>query len=276
MAQYGMVIWMEMRERRPSRMKRSGIVILSVALLPILLALPVRGACIYGELAGFDVYNWSEQQADAFALTLEGIACDDIGAYYYSGYDSVRCWEDAEGTHVTWYFGGRPLDPAEWKHFGIALQPGVGAPVVNEAILTSGGVPVVYIPFPWQRWEGTPECPVWDIIDWNLSCGPGVYVTREAAHAPWIIAIDDLTLTDPLVIASEWWFADPHEMVLDPFITPLTLEIQTVGYPAELVKYTVMDYSFVELLVFLSEAVLDYGPSSAEETTWGRIKAIYK
>lgn len=92
----------------------------------------------------------------------------------------------------------------------------------------------------------------------------------------WVIPLDDLTVNDPLVIASDWWFADEVEQSLDPFITPLQLEIQAYGVPAELVKYRVVDCMYTDMVVILSEAILEYGPSATDRTTWGRIKGMYR
>ena len=234
------------------------------------------GLCIYAELIGFDVHNFTDQQVNDFTLTLEGISCNDIHEFYPIGYDSLRCWEDADGTHIKWYFYSHPVGPDEWKHFGIALEPGVSAPTVTFAAWTWNCEPVAYVAFPWQRWEITGETSIDDMIDWNITCGPGVYIIREAGRPFVPIGISDLLVNDPLVIASDWWFADPHERVLDPLITPLWLGIQVYGEPAELVKYQVIDYTWTEMLVVLSEAMLDYGPSATEQTTWGRIKALYE
>ncbi len=250
-------------------------VAIAIAIVALSIASSGRAACIYGELANFDVHNFTNQPIDDFMLTLRGITCDDIEGYFFPEmYDSIKCWEDANGTNIKWYF--QPVEPCTWIHFGVELRLGVPAPVVVYAALTFDCNPVAVIPFPWQGWEGTVECPIIDIIPGNETIPPeGVVVWRQAAFSPVEIPLDNLTVDDPMIQGLDWFYFDEVGQVLYPD-GELQLEMQTTGDPAAVVMYRVEGFDGTQYLVFLSEALINYGPSATESSTWGRIKALYR
>ncbi len=249
--------------------------LLVIAVAIALSSTPASAACIYGELANFDVHNFTNQPVNDFMLTLRGITCDDIEEFFFPElYDSIKCWEDENGTNIKWYFP--PVEPCTWIHFGVSLRPGVPAPVVVFAALTFDCNPVAVIPFPWQAWEGTVECPVIDIIPGNETIPPeGVLIWRMAGFSPEVIPLDSLTVDNSMVEAIDWIYVDEIGQVLTPD-GELTLELQTSGDPAALVVYRVEGMDGTQYMTFLSEAIIDYGPSGTEGSTWGRIKSLFK
>lgn len=251
------------------------VAIAIVSMVAFGLSNSAEAACIWGELANFDVHNFTNQPVNDFMLTLQGISCDDIESFYFPElYDSIRCWEDASGTNIKWYFP--PVEPSNMIHFGVKLRPGVPAPIVVFAALTYDCNPVGTIPFPWQRWEGTVECPIWDIIPGNETIpDQGVVIWRQAAFSPEEIPLDSLTVDNSMVERLDWFFVDETGQVLYPD-GEIALEMQTTGDPAAVVMYRVEDFNGTLFMTFLSEALISYGPSSTEPSTWGRIKALYR
>ncbi|MGQ9603317.1 MAG: hypothetical protein ACUVUU_03815 [bacterium] len=248
---------------------------LAAGILALLFAGNCFSACISGELANFDVHNFTDSPVNDFTLTLQGIKCGDIEEYFCpEWYDSIRCWEDALGTHIKWFFP--PLAPSSSMHFGVRLRPGVHAPIVTFAALTWDCQPVASIPFPWQAWEGSVECPIWDIISGNPTIPlEGVYVFRQAAFSPVEIPLNNMTVDDPMITGLDWFYMDTSPQLLLPD-EELELEMQTTGAPSAVVMYYVDIPDSVRYLIFISQALLSYGGSDAEQSTWGGIKALYR
>lgn len=248
---------------------------LAAGILALLFAGNCFSACIWGELANFDVHNFTDSPVNDFTLILQGITCTDIEAYFCPViYDSIKCWEDGLGTHIKWFFP--PLEPCNWMHFGVSLRPGVHAPVVTFAALTWDCQPVGVIPFPWQAWEGSVECPIWDIIPGNPTIpDAGVYVFRQAAFSPFEIPLDNMTVDDPMIEGLEWFYMDevPQLLLSEG---ELVLEMQTTGDPSAVVMYSVDGANQVRYLIFISQALLSYGDSDAGQSTWGGIKALFR
>lgn len=150
------------------------------------------------------------------------------------------------------------------------------APIVVFAALTFDCNPVGVIPFPWQAWAGSVECPIWDIIRSNQTIPPeGVLIRRQAAFSPVDIPLNNMTVDDPMIQGLDWFFVDPEYQVLYPD-GELVLEMQTDGEPSAVVMYSVTSQSGIEYLVFISQALLAYGPSGAEGSTWGGVKSLYR
>jgi hypothetical protein len=246
--------------------------------LVFLSGMPAESAIITGELANFDVHNFTDYDVNDFVLVLQGIGCGDICYIWNPGggyYDSLRCWEEADGTHIKWWFP--PIPWCEWKHFGVQLNAGVPAPIVVFAAWTVDCEPVAVIPFPWQRWVGSVECPVWDIIPGNPGTIPpeGVLISRRAALLVEEIPLDNLQRDDPMVRDVQWQYIDEIPQVLYPD-SVLVLEMVTSGEVAALVEYTVEGFDGTEYMVFLSEAWFVSEPSATSESTWGRIKTLFR
>jgi hypothetical protein len=131
------------------------------------------------------------------------------------------------------------------------------------------------VPFPWQRWQGTAECPVVDLIDGNGTIPSiGVRITRQAAMSWSAIPLQNLTRTDPMVIGLPWTGYGTATLYPD---STLMLTLLTAGEEAAVVQYSVNSYDGMDqYMVFLSEAILTYEPSAAEKSTWGRIKSMYR
>ncbi len=254
---------------------RHVIALLVVGILACAFASNCFSACIRGELANFDVHNFTTQPVNDFLLVLWGIKCSDIAEYYCPEmYDSIRCSEGEPGTIIKWYFP--PVEPCNWIHFGVRLKPGVPAPIVAFAALTVDCNPVAVIPFPWQAWRGSIECPIWDIIPGNPTIPEqGVLVQRRAAFSPVDIPLNNMTVNDPMIEELEWFYED-YRPVLLTRDEELVLEMQTNGQPSAVVMYSVNGLDGTQYLVFISQALLTYGPSEAQESTWGRIKALYR
>lgn len=160
------------------------------------------------------------------------------------------------------------------------LRPYILNPAVVSASWTIDCTPVATIPFPWQRWEGTFECPVIDIIPSNPTIpDEGVLIMRQVALSPTLIPLQNLRVQDPMILELDWMQWDEFPEPLNPPGVPpdeLRLEIETTGEGAALVMYTVTGQDGTEYLVFISEAELSPGPSPTDESTWGRIKSFFK
>jgi len=232
-------------------------------------------ACIVGELANFDIHNFQFLSASSFELELQGDYSDKIQSFYTSSlYGPPTVSTEGGNTTITWTFY-EPMEYCTWIHLGVRLKDGVRAPVViGSRLNVSVGDPVT-LPFPWQRWVGTAECPVIDVIDPNGTIPPiGVRVERWAALSWSEIPLQNLTLTDPMVIGLTW--TRYGTAILQPD-SVLTLTLLTSGEEAAVVRYEVSSYDGSdEYLRFLSEAILTYGPSAREQSTWGRIKSMYR
>jgi hypothetical protein len=247
----------------------------------MLLAVSLAGqaadaACIVGELANFDIHNFQDMAVFGFELTLEGDYTDKIESFYESSlYGTPTVTLEGGNTIIRWDFYD-PLPYCTWIHLGMRLNPGVGAPVVvGSTINDATGDPISTLPFPWQRWIGTVECPVIDIIEANATIPSiGVRVSRQAALSWSEIPLQNLTITDPMVETLPWMSYGAQMLQPDSI---LALTLFTGGEAAAVVRYDVSSYDGTDqYLRFLSEAVLTYGPSAAEPSTWGRIKGMYR
>jgi hypothetical protein len=170
--------------------------------------------------------------------------------------------------------GGGPGDSP--CRLGVRLNPGVTAPVVIGSTLDdAAGDAIATLPFPWQRWVGTVECPVIDVIDPNETIPIiGVRVERWAAMSWSEIPLQNLTLSDPMVVGLPWTSYSVGLLQPD---SALTLTLLTSGEEAAVVRYDVSSWDYTDqYLRFLSEAVLTYEPSAREQSTWGRIKSMYR
>jgi hypothetical protein len=255
---------------------RYSLTVLVLALAVCVVGKGANAACIVGELANFDIHNFQVLAVDGFQLVLEGDYSDKIESFYTSSlYGTPTVSVEGGNTTITWEFN-EPLEYCTWIHLGVRLDPGVGAPVVIGSTLNdAAGDPIATLPFPWQRWVGTVECPVIDLIDANPTIPAiGVRVARQAALSPYEIPLQNLTVNDPMVIGLSWMNYGTQMLYPD---SVLTLTFLTAGEAAAVVRYDVSSYDGIDQYVrFLSEAVLTYGPSDVEPTTWGRIKEFYK
>jgi hypothetical protein len=255
---------------------RYGFSVLILALVVGLVGQTADAACIVGELANFDIHNFQIMDVYSFELTLQGDYTDKIESFYESSlYGPPTVMTEDGNTIIRWDFYD-PLPYCTWIHLGVRLDPGVGAPVVvGSTINDAAGDPISTLPFPWQRWIGTVECPVIDVIEWNATIPViGVRVDRQGALSEWEIPLQNLTITDPMVETLPWMSFGARLLLPD---SVLTLTLFTSGQEAAVVRYDVSSYDGMDYyLRFLSEAVLTYGPSAAEPSTWGRIKGMFR
>ena len=255
---------------------RYGFMVLLVAIAAMLVGQAADAACIVGELANFDIHNFQLMDVYGFELTLQGDYTDKIESFYESTlYGTPTVTTEGGNTIIRWDFYD-PMPYCTWIHLGVRLNPYVGAPVViGSTINDAVGDPISTLPFPWQRWVGTVECPVIDLIDWNVTIPVmGVRVSRQAALSELEIPLQNLTITDPMVETLPWMSYGAQLLLPD---SVLTLTLFTSGQEAAVVRYDVSSYDGTDqYLRFLSEAVLTYGPSAAEPSTWGRIKGMYR
>jgi hypothetical protein len=244
------------------------------------LASPAQSACTIYELVNFDVYNFTDYQVDGLILVLEGIACWEIDHFwegYYPGYyDSITCIRQDGLTYIEWHF---PLTPPQvWMHFGLQLKPYVSAPTPAYCAWTFGGSPVSWgeIMIPWVRWEGSVDCPVNGVLDWNET-DPyflGVWVERWLAPWWWEIPLENLNRSDPMFQDVNWEEHYP-QYHLEPWWY-LDMEIFMMGHPALITMYNVWSYDqSTEYMWFIGEVIVDYA-SGTEESSWGRIKSMYR
>jgi hypothetical protein len=164
-----------------------------VVLCLVFLAAPVESACVVRQLMNFDIYNFTDYQANGFMLRLEGIGCHKIQSFwegYYPGYyDSVKCWYEGGQTVIQWWF---PLtDPGIWMGFGMQLWPTEISPVPTLATWLFDDTPVPWgeFCFVWVRRDGTIDCPISPVLPWNET-DPwylGVWVERKATA--WFLDI---------------------------------------------------------------------------------------
>ncbi len=127
-------------------------------------------ADVYGALSNFDLHVTAEEANDMeLILVGEGLTCDDIW-YIYPGWgsanficeDIVPFWK----IKLTWSDPGDPLEYCDYPHFGVGLNYDAPGDVrVESATWTMDGSVVGQISFMWQRWVGSFECPVVDIIE---------------------------------------------------------------------------------------------------------------
>jgi hypothetical protein len=260
-------------------MRKCDLLIAGVLVLTLFaLSGTVGAACIDGELANFDIHNFTVFDVYSFELVLGGDYVGKIESFYSSSlYGSPAVSSEGGNTIIEWDFYD-PMPWCTWIHMGVRLAPGVSAPVVMGSTLRDAdGGSIATLPFPWQRWEGTVECPVIDIIDPNATIPiGGVWVQRWAAMSWSEIPLQNLTVTDPMVLGLSWTSYGGQVLRSDPD-SMLTLVLLTSGEEAAVVRYDVSSLGGEDQYVrFLSEAVLTYGPSASEQSTWGRIKSMYR
>ena len=99
-------------------------------------------------------------------------------------------------------------------------------------------------------------------------------ISRQAGVGP-AIPLDHLQLEDPRLEQYPWTFWDEVPQMLEPDME-LTLTLETDGEEAAIVIYTVNGLDGTEYMVFISEALIQSGPSPTEESTWGGIKGLYR
>jgi hypothetical protein len=281
-----------------------------------LLGLPVgqaEGAWLKGQLANFDVHNFTEDEVNDFELELRGkcLSCDDI-VWYYTGpmaHGWVAECEDlcpgppeeclSCGVIIRWK-GERYIGPCNWLHLGVEFGPCVPEIIqVTRATWTKDGTPTATVPFPWQSWQGTIDCPVWDVIRPDLEFT--VEVTRTWAVLQEAIPLESLTreMVSPIL---ERLVAEPVDgrqgedaqaIPLSPGEETLSLEMRTdpPGDAAALVMYSVASEEIdpeAPFLWVISEALLSpertwwcpefdcEEPCPVEPSTWGQIKTLLK
>ena len=257
--------------------KRNGLVFASLVVALALFSTTAFAACIEEELANFEIHNFQALDVSGFELTLQGDYVGKMTFYVHPGgrYGTPTVSPSGGNTVIRWDFTP-VMAYCEWIHMGARLDPGVQAPVViGSRLVDAGGGTIANVPFPWQRWEGTVECPVVDLIDGNGTIPTiGVRVARQAAMSWSAIPLQNLTPSDPMVTGLPWTGYGIQMLYPD---STLTLMLFTSGEEAAVVQYSVSSYDGTDqYMVFLSEAILTYGPSAAEESTWGRIKSMYR
>lgn len=124
---------------------------------------------------------------------------------------------------------------------------------------------------------------MYDIIPGDETIPPeGVWVKRRMAVSDYVIPLDNLEPSDPLVQALTWTNVDMDPQLLLPG-SQLVVEIPAADKRAALVEYTVqMSGEGTPYLTALSQASL-YESSSVPwhvpvrgETTWGRIRSLFR
>jgi len=248
---------------------------------------PAQASRVTGYLSNFDVYNFTNDTVDAFELILVDVDgnplnCND--ATYYPGWGTVGgiptdgC-QQLNDTTIRPRWGGDPIPPGGVVHMGIGL-PGDGSTV--RAIMAewwcdnscgSTGMKAK-VSFLWQRWDGTYDCPVGDIVEPQIDSSgyetfPPWTIQREWAYSPTVIPLGNLTRTDPLVQALPW--------------NTLSQEIVTWGTPAVfytppmagsgglVFRYPVVTIQGDTAVYFTNEAVLGSWDVIPTLTEWGLI-----
>ena len=78
-----------------------------------------------------------------------------------------------------------------------------------------------------------------------------------------------------MILQYPWIYADEAPQELGPDME-LRLTLQTNGEEAAIVMYSVDGLDGTEFMVFISEALIQPGPSATEKSTWSRIKGLYR
>ena len=130
---------------------------------------------------------------------------------------------------------------------------------------------------PWVRWEGSIDCPVNAVLDWNETDAyfTGVWVERWLGPWRWEIPLENLNRSDPMFQEVGWEVHEPQEH-LEPW-SYLDTEVIMTGHPVLMTMYNVWSYDrLTEYMWFIGEVIVDYGASDTEPTTWGEIKAEFR
>ena len=257
------------------------VVIVAAIGLQSLLIGQAEGAWIKSALYNFDVHNFTDQPVNDFELVLEGISCNDISGYYRGWGYPPRCEDVKDGVRIVWE--GEAIDNCTWVHLGVRLTPGAPESRVISATWTLDGEAVATVPFPWQTWEGTDECPVIALIwpDPEFT----VEITRSWAVLQQVIPLDSLNQETVLTVLEQVpedrQGRDSEPVRLAPGDAPIRLEIQTDpdrGDASMLVDWFVaLPQSPKEpVLWFIAEAELSPEPVPVEPSCWGQIKSLFK
>jgi len=215
--------------------------------LPWLVALalaivPARApaATVIGTLSNFDVHNFTDEPANDFHLLFAGMSCADLLGVYVPFPWSWQCEDLPDGTiHLWWTDELEPVPPCTMVHFGFEV-PGNPPLRAIAAWWTRDGRPLrPYLSFVNQRWEGSAECWVGDLVDGYPPLNrPDVLIQRDFALSSFEIPLEQLTWDE-----TGWLPWEPgtglEPVPADPgFMSPLPIPVPG-PVPAVLVRYPV-------------------------------------
>ena len=226
----------------------------------LLCGLPLQAAMVTGVLSNFDVHNFTGEPANDFHMIIRGVTCENVINTMSPPGWLFACVELPDGrVVVSWSHDTDYVPHCTMAHFGVEF-PGQPDFFIEAAYWTHDG----RILFPWlsfvnQRWEGSAECWVGDLVDGyppNLGMD-GVVVDRDILVWPELIPLQDLTWDnlDPLP-----WDPGPlpEPLPVDPgFGLPLPIPTDPMETGAVLVRYPVTDATTGVLSArFTNEVVL--------------------
>ncbi len=227
----------------------------------LLCGLPLQAAMVTGVLSNFDVHNFTNEDANDFHMIIRGVTCTDVINTMSPPGWLFNCTELPDGSVVvSWRHPTDYIPHCTMAHFGVEF-PGQPDFFILAAYWTKDG----RVLFPWlsfvnQRWEGSAECWVGDLVDgYAPGIGlDGVIIDRDFILMPEPLPLPDLMWDD---LAGLMWDPGPPPEVLplDPGLAvPLPIPVIPEETGAILVRYPVTDASTGALAArFTNELVLN-------------------
>jgi hypothetical protein len=231
-----------------------------IALIGVLLVpAQSQAALVTGMLSNFDVQNFTEDPVNDFHILLEGANCADIVNVFTPWGWNYSCQDLPNGdVLISWTSAGYLL-PGEMMHFGIEFYGQVDY-FVKYAYWTLHGRPILpWISFVNQRWQGSAECWVGDLIDGYTPpvSLDGVMVERDFALMPAALELADLMWDQTMALP---WMPGmgPELIPADPeFVSFLQIDNFEM-LPAILVRYPVSVPGIEEPIArFTNELIID-------------------
>lgn len=217
---------------------RAALLLLALALATAPARLPA--ANVIGVLSNFDVHNFTDEPANDFHLLLRGVSCADLLDTFTPPLWTWHCEDLPDGTvHLWWRTDFGPVPPCTLVHFGFELPGNPGLRAI-AAWWTRDGRPLrPCLSFVNQRWEGSAECWVGDLVDGFPPLNrPQVVVDREFAFPPAPLPLEELTWDGTAWLPWQPGFG-PESVPADPeYSTALSIPLPGAA-PAVIVRYTV-------------------------------------